>query len=216
MGHRAWGRIPAVQQWRGSMTVEATRKTIDVSKSGEVHLLHAKAVGLAGVLFLAVTGAGPMSAMLGNVPFAAGYGIGKYTPAAFLLATIVLTVFSIGYAAMASRVSSVGGFYAFISQGLGREVGMSAGIASLACYSVFEASLTGLFAYFGNLWISTHFGVNVPWIVLALGMLVVIALLAYRDVKLSAQLLGIALILEVVMLAIFSLGVIFSAGNGTN
>jgi amino acid transporter len=198
------------------MTVEATRKTIDVSKSGEVHLLHAKAVGLAGVLFLAVTGAAPMSAMLGNVPFAAGYGIGIYAPAAFLLATIVLTAFSIGYAAMASRVSSVGGFYSFISQGLGREVGMSAGIASLACYSVFEASLTGLFAYFGNLWISTHFGVNVPWIVLALGMLVVIALLAYRDVKLSAQLLGIALILEVIMLAIFSLGVIFSAGQGTN
>ena len=63
-----------------------------------------------------------MSAMLGNVPFAAGYGIGTYAPAAFLLATIVLTLFSIGYAAMASRVSSVGGFYSFISQGLGREV----------------------------------------------------------------------------------------------
>ena len=36
-----------------------------------------------------------------------GYGVGKFTPAAFLLATIVLTVFSVGYAAMASRVSSV-------------------------------------------------------------------------------------------------------------
>ena len=92
------------------MAVEAARETIDVSKSTNVHLLHSKAVGLAGVLFLAVTGAAPMSAMLGNVPFAAGYGIGKYTPAAFLMATIVLTIFSVGYAAMASRVSSVGGF----------------------------------------------------------------------------------------------------------
>ena len=193
------------------MAVETARGTIDVSKSTNVHLLHSKAVGLAGVLFLAVTGAAPMSAMLGNVPFAAGYGIGKYTPAAFLLATIVLTVFSIGYAAMAARVSSVGGFYSFISQGLGREVGMSAGIASLACYSVFEASLTGLFAFFGNLWLSQHFGINVPWIVLALGMLVVIAALAYRDVKLSAQLLGIALIFEVLILAIFSLGVLFTS-----
>src|SRR5882672_6346402 len=145
--------------------------------AGRLHVdkLHAKAIGIIGVLFLTVTGAAPMSAMLGNVPFAAGYGIGKYTPAAFLMATIVLTIFSVGYAAMASRVSSVGGFYSFISQGLGREVGMSAGIGSLACYSLFEASLTGLFAFFGNLWISQHFGVNVPWIVLALGMLVVIA-----------------------------------------
>ena len=40
-------------------------------------------------------------------------------------------------------------------------------------------------------------------------MIAVIAALAYRDVKLSAQLLGIALILEVIILAIFALGVLF-------
>ena len=34
------------------------------------------AVGLIGVLFLTVTGAAPLSAMLGNVPFAAGFGNG--------------------------------------------------------------------------------------------------------------------------------------------
>ena len=132
------------------MPQDAISGTIEVSTVKNVHKLHAKAVGLMGVLFLTVTGAAPMSAMLGNVPFAAGYGIGIHTPAAFLLATIVLTIFSIGYAAMAAKVSSVGGFYSFISQGLGREVGMSAGITSLACYSIFEASLTGLFAFFGN------------------------------------------------------------------
>ena len=170
---------------------------------------------MSACLFLAVTGAAPMSAMLGNVPFAAGYGIGNYTPAAFLLATIVLTIFSIGYAAMASRVSSVGGFYSFISQGIGREVGMSAGITSLACYSLFEASLTGLFAFFGNKWLNDHFGINVPWLVLALVMIAVIAVLAYRDVKLSAKILGVALIAEVAILVIFVLGVLF-AKSGTN
>ena len=93
------------------MAQSSAKGTIDVSRLREVDLLHSRAVGLVGVLFLAVTGAAPMSAMLGNVPFAAGYGIGSYTPAAFLLATIVLTIFSIGYAAMAKRVSSVGGSF---------------------------------------------------------------------------------------------------------
>jgi amino acid transporter len=197
------------------MAQQSGQGTIDVSAVKHVNLLHSKAVGLIGVLFLTVTGAAPISAMLGNVPFAAGYGIGIHTPAAFLLATIVLTIFSVGYAAMAARVSTVGGFYSFISQGLGRELGMSAGIASLACYSIFEASLFGLFAFFGNQWIATHLGVNVPWLVLALVMCVLIAVLAYRDVKLSAQILGVALILEVVILVIFALGVIF-AKSGTN
>ncbi|MBC8037573.1 MAG: APC family permease [Rhizobiales bacterium] len=196
------------------MAQDTAQATIDVSRAKNVDLLHSKAVGLIGVLFLTVTAAAPVSAMLGNVPFAAGYGIGIYTPAAFLLATIVLTIFSVGYAAMAARVSSVGGFYSFISQGLGREVGMSAGISSLACYSIFEASLTGLFAFFGNQWLA-RWGINVPWIVLALLMIALIGVLSYRDVKLSAKLLGVALIFEVLILAIFALGVM-SASSGTS
>lgn len=195
------------------MAQSASTTTIDVSNIKTVDLLHSKAVGLIGVLFLTVTGAAPISAMLGNVPFAAGYGIGIHTPAAFLMATIVLTIFSVGYAAMASRVSTVGGFYSFISQGLGREIGMSAGFASLVCYSIFEASLTGLFAFFGNAWIANHLGINVPWLPLALIMIALIAVLAYRDVKLSAQILGVALICEVLILVIFALGTVFAKGG---
>ena len=69
------------------MAQDSLTGAVDVSTVKNVHLLHSKAVGLMGVLFLTVTGAAPMSAMLGNVPFAAGYGIGIHTPAAFMLAT---------------------------------------------------------------------------------------------------------------------------------
>jgi amino acid transporter len=188
---------------------------IDVSSNADVPKLQGKAVGLVGVLFLTVTGAAPESAMLGNVPFAAGYGTGIHTPAAFLLATIVLTIFCVGYAAMATKVSSVGGFYSFIAQGLGREIGMSAGLTSLACYSIFEASLYGLFAYFANIWITTHLGLNVGWVWLALAAVIGAALLSVRDVKLSAAVLGIALVLESIILLIFAYGVI-SAPTGTS
>jgi amino acid transporter len=191
------------------------QESFDISKDHSVQKLHAKAVGLVGVLFLTVTGAAPESAMLGNVPFAAGSGNSIYVPAAFLLATIILTIFSVGYAAMASKVSSVGGFYSYISMGLGRDVGMAAGFASLASYSVFEASLTGLFAYFGNAWLQSHFGINISWIWLSLIMILLIAVLSYQDVQISAKILGVALILEVVVLLAFDAGVILSK-EGTN
>jgi amino acid transporter len=187
----------------------------DIAGRVRVDKLHAKAIGLIGVLFLTVTGAAPMSAMLGNVPFAAGFGNGIYVPAAFLLATIVLTIFSVGYAAMATKVSAVGGFYSFISRGLGREVGMAAGLASFACYSVFEASLYGLFAFFANSWFAAHLGVNIPWIWFALFAVVLAGTLSYFDVKLSVIVLGVALILEVLMLLIFDIGV-FTASSGTS
>jgi amino acid transporter len=190
-------------------------ESFDVSAEKNVDYLHSKAVGLIGVLFLTVTGAAPMTAMLGNVPFAAGFGNGIYVPAAFALATIVLTVFSIGYAAMATKVSTVGGFYSFISQGLGREAGMSAGLASLASYSVFEASLNGIFAFFANAWISAHFGINVPWVWLALFAVLLAGILSYMDVKLSVAVLGVALVLEVIVLLIFDFGV-FTAKSGTS
>ena len=173
------------------------------------------AVGLIGVLFLTVTGAAPLSAMLGNVPFAAGFGNGRYVPAAFLLATIVLTMFSVGYAAMAGKVSTVGGFYAFISLGLGREAGLSAGITSLAAYSVFEAAMTGLFAFFANTFIAAHFGVEVPWLYLALFAIVLSAALSHLDVQLSAAVLGVALLLEVLALLVFDVAVA-TAGTGTH
>jgi amino acid transporter len=187
----------------------------DVSNEKGVNLLQSKAIGLIGVLFLTVTGAAPMSAMLGNVPFAAGFGTGMYVPGAFLVATIVLTIFSVGYAAMATKVSTVGGFYSFISQGLGREIGMSAGFTSFVCYSIFEASLWGLFAFFANSWIQTNLGFNISWIWLALFAAVLCAILSYRDVKLSVKVLGAALILEVVMLTIFDVGVL-TASTGAH
>ena len=188
---------------------------IDISSQAGVNKLQGKAVGLIGVLFLTVTGAAPESAMLGNVPFAAGFGTGLHTPAAFILATIVLTLFCVAYAKMATQVSSVGGFYSFIAQGLGREIGMSAGFTSLACYSIFEASLYGLFAFFGNQWLNTHLGIDVGWVWLALAAVIGSAILSVRDVKLSAAVLGIALILEVIILALMAIG-IMAADDGTS
>ena len=200
---------------RSAAALEA-QESFEVHKEKNIDLLHSKAVGLLGVLFLTVTGAAPMSAMLGNVPFAAGFGNGIYVPAAFLLATIVLTIFSVGFAAMAQKVSSVGGFYSYISLGLGRDMGMAAGMASFLSYSVFEASLCGLFAYFANAWVQTNLGVNVSWIWFAVFMIVLISILSYWDVKLSAKILGVALILEVIILVIFDAGAIMSGTSKFN
>jgi amino acid transporter len=173
----------------------------DIAGRSDVELLRPKAVGLIGVLFLTVTGAAPISAMLFNVPIVVGFGNGLGVPAAFLVATIVLLVFSVGYAAMARKVTAVGGFYSFISHGLGRELGMAMGFGSVVAYSVFEVSLCGGFAYFLNLKILELTGANVPWPYLALFMVALISIFTFLDVRLSSVILGIALVGEVLILA---------------
>lgn len=194
------------------MAQNVNKGAIDVSSVKNVDMLHSKAVGLIGVLFLTVTGAAPISAMLFNVPIAVGFGNGLGAPASFLFATIVLTIFSVGYAAMARKVTAVGGFYSFISHGLGRELGMGLGFASVVAYAVFETSLAGGFAYFANLKLA-EFGLNVSWIWCAFAMTIGIAVLSYLDVKVSAAILGVALIGEILILLVFDVTTLSASGT---
>ncbi len=197
---------------------QADADIFDVSKRTDVPMLRKHAVGLAGVLFLTVTGSAPISAMLFNTPLAVGWGNGLGAPAAFLFATIVLTIFSVGYVAMSRKVTTAGGFYSYISHGLGRELGLGTGFAAVVAYSVFEASLAGGFAYFLQLKLadignSTGQGwlgqIQWPW--LALFMVVAISLITYFDVRISVRVLAVFLIGEVLFLVIFDL---FMIGRG--
>jgi amino acid transporter len=175
--------------------------------------LKPNAIGLWGVIFVAVTGAAPISAMLFNVPFATGFGTGLYTPAAFLFATVILTIFSVGYVAMAKKMRAAGGFYTFISHGLGRELGMAAGITGALSYALFEVSLLGGFAYFAATNFNDWFGWEIPWVLFALFAAVLISVLCFFDVELSVKVLGFALIGEVIILVIFDL-LVFGQGGG--
>ena len=112
---------------------------------------------------------------------------------------------------MARKVTAAGGFYSFISHGLGRELGMAAGLSMVVAYSVFEASLCGGFAYFACAKLA-QYGYTVSWYWPALFMVALIGVLAFFDVKISARVLGVALIGEVLVLAIFDI-LVFGQGG---
>ncbi|HEX8855072.1 MAG TPA: APC family permease [Thermoleophilaceae bacterium] len=193
----------------GGLVIES----VDVNQRDDVHRLHAGAVGLVGVLFLAVTGAAPLTAMLGNVPYAVGFGNGIGAPSGFWIATIVLTVFSVGYVAMARKLTASGGFYSFISHGLGRPVGLASGWTAMACYMIFEASLMGIFAFFAKDTFNRFLHIDIGWGWYAFAGLIIISLLTYFDVRISARVLGVALITEVLILLIMDFGILFSGGG---
>ena len=197
-------------------SLAAASSGMDVASRTDVHKLHGGAIGLVGVLQLTVTGAAPITAMLGNVPIVVGNGVGIGAPAAFLFATIVLTIFSVGYAEMARKVSAVGGFYSFISHGLGRESGMALALGSIVAYSVFEASLAGGFAYFASAKLAGWGITTIPWPYLSMVMLAAVAACSYFDVKISVAILGVALIGEVIALTVFDIGVFTNPGVTAN
>jgi amino acid transporter len=180
--------------------------------AADEHHLAKDVLGLPQVLFCIVTGAAPLAAMMFNVPVAVSGG-GYAVPAAFILATLALTIFSTGYIEMARRVTAAGGFYTFISRGLGQVMGMGAGLLIAFCYIIFAAAVTGVGSYFASTSIDTWFGINVPaWGYMAL-FLALMTSFAWFHIELTAKILGVALVSEVLALLILAVGIIVSGGG---
>jgi amino acid transporter len=179
----------------------------------EVQRLKPNAVGLGGVVFMAIATAAPITAMTGNVPVAVGYGNGTGAPAGYIVATVVLTLFAVGYVAMARYITATGAFYGYISHGLGQVVGMASGLLACLAYIVFEASLIGIFSSFAHTTFKSQLGLTVPWQVFAVFMLVLNAVLAYFDINITAKVLAFLLITEISVLTIMAISVLFSGGG---
>jgi amino acid transporter len=174
--------------------------------------LKAGAVGLVGVLLMAVANAAPITAMSFNVPIAIGYGNGISASAGFLFATIVLTIFAVGFVSMARYITTAGAFYGFITQGLGQLWGMASGLIAAVAYIIFEASLVGGFSYFASEYVLKPAGINVNWMIIAAIGIIIIAVLTYYSVTLAAGVLGVTLVLEVLLLGALGLSVLFKGG----
>jgi amino acid transporter len=194
-------------------TFETQAVTSAETETPGVSRLRKDAVGLVGVIFMAVATAAPITAMTGNVPIALGFGTGLGTPAGYLFATIVLTVFSVGYVAMARHITAAGAFYGYISHGLGQIAGMVAGLLATMAYVVFEASIIGFFAYSANDTFKSLAGVDVHWLWFALFGLALNAVLTYFDINLTAKVLGVFLVTEILMLALTATVTLFHGGG---
>jgi amino acid transporter len=171
------------------------------------------ALGLPQVLFCIVTGAAPIAAMLFNCPWAI-FGAGWAAPSTFIVATIGFTVFSVGYIAMARKVTAAGGFYSFASHGFGQTVGMGVALLIAACYLIFSAGVTGVTAYFANSTFNDWFGVDIPVWVFEFGTLAAMVMFAFFHIELTAKILGVFLVLELVALLTFGICALVQPANG--
>jgi len=186
---------------------------VPAPRSEGTHALKVGAIGLSGVLFMAVANAAPITAMTGNTPIALGYGNGIGAPAGFLVATVVLTLFTVGFVEMARYITTAGAFYGFVTHGLGQVWGMTTGALATMAYVVFEGSLIGIFAYFANDALDRWTGVDVNWLILALIGIAIIATFGYYDINIAAAVLGVTLVCEVLLLGALSFSVLFSGGG---
>ncbi len=192
---------------------EGVAPAAETSTDGAVHRLKPNAVGLLGVVFMAVATAAPITAMTGNVPFMVSSGNGIGAPASYLVAMVVLAIFSVGFTSMAKHITSTGAFYGFISYGLGRTVGLASGLLATFAYAVFEPALVGIFSTFATTTLKDQTGLHVPWWAFAILMLAVNAVGTWFGIALAEKLLVVLLATEVTILAAMAISVALHGGG---
>lgn len=178
--------------------------------------LRPNSLGVAGIVFFVVAAASPLSAVLGTSPAAIGIGTGAGAPSMYLLAGVLLLIFSVGYSAMSRHVASGGGFAAYIQAAYGERSGRAAGYLASFGYVTMQVGIYGIFGFFANS-IFGSFGLSAAWYVWALAAWALVSFLAYLDIDLSAKVLGISMICEVVVLLVVSVATLISGGaSGVN
>ncbi|GAA0319716.1 APC family permease [Kineococcus aurantiacus] len=152
----------------------------------------------------------PLVTVAGYISFAIGF-VGKAAPIAWLVATVVLLIFAVGYTTMTRHIPRPGAFYTYISLGFGRVFGV--GSAYLATIS-YLAITAGIYAFAGTslgALVGILHGPSAPWWVWALVVWVIVTGLGHFNVELSAKVLGIVMVLEIIVVGVFN---VFTLAKG--
>jgi len=174
---------------------QASRTSTQLLRSS-INFLH--------IVLMVTAAAAPLVVASTYIPLSIGGGAGLATPLTYAATTVILLIFAVGFAQMAKRITSAGAFYTFTAQGLGRPMGLAVGLTILAGYSMISAAISGGFGYFTSAMLENYLGINLPWYWCSILALAVMFVISYFRVTLTAQVLSVLLVAEVLVVFIVS------------
>lgn len=185
----------------------------ELPTAGHAPGLGANKLGVIAIAFFVIAAAAPMAAVIGASPvlFVA---VGPATPIIYLVAALIIAVFSVGYLRMSRHITNAGGFVAYIAKGLGnRWATAGAGIA-IVTYLALQVGLWAQFGVFADQLVTDLAGVHLPPLVWILAFLIILTALTVRGVDASFKLLGVLIVLETAVIAALIVAVVATHGFG--
>lgn len=171
-------------------------------------------LGPVAIVFMVIAAAAPMTVVAAS-PIGMAITNGGGVPFNYLAAGVILLLFAVGYTAMAHHIPDAGAFYSFVGAGLSRTVGSGAAFLALFTYVAIETAITAFFGFsLSNLLALVGLD-GVPWWVGSILTLLLVAFLGYRDIDLSAKVLGVLLILEVLVIVVLCIAIVAHGGSSS-
>lgn len=150
-----------------------------------------------GLFFFAVSASAPETAVLGGVVAAVAIGGPDGVPAAFVVLTIALLLFAVGYVAVGQQVRHAGPLYAYVARGLGPARGVAAALVALLSYNAITACLFGFVgATLASFW-------GGPWWVWAMIAWAIVAGFGMLDIRTTAKALAVLLCFDLAVVIAF-------------
>ena len=168
-------------------------------------------LGVLGIVFFVVAASAPLVGMTGAVPVAMLAGNGAAAPGAYLAVGIVLLLFSVGYTAMAHKVTNTGAFFAYVGRGLGIKAGVASAFISIVGYVTIQLAIYGFFGAIlsGQM---AALGLELPWYVWSILAWALVTALSLLSVDVGAKVLGTLMILELLSLIITAIAILANGG----
>lgn len=180
--------------------------------NGAAPSLH-RGLGVTSIVFMVLAAAAPITVVAANFPIIFMSAQNSAAPLMILAAMVILILFSIGFTRMTPFVPDAGAFYSYVDRGLGRRMGRGTAGIALFSYVLLTVSMTCYLGVQAANLIGQYTGVEPHWWVVSAVMLLIVGLLGYRDIELSAKVLGTVLVLELVAVVVLDLGIVASGGE---
>lgn len=155
----------------------------------------------------------PLVTIAGMGPVMGSFG-GNSAPVIYIMCMAILICFSGGFVKMSMYIKNPGGFYAFITQGLGKKIGLGAAFLSGIGYP-----LIGFFGpcYF-PMFLSSYIhdilqGPAIPWWTISFLYIAVIVYMDCHKIDISAKVLSYVMLAECVVVTMFDVGSFLMIGD---
>lgn len=160
-------------------------------------------LGVLGVAMLIIAASAPLTVIAGGATSAFSVTGVAGIPFGYIVLAAALALFAVGYAAMSRFITNAGAFYAYVSQGVGRPVGVGASILALIAYNAMQIGIWGMFGFQVSEFLAAKTGWITPWWLWVGVGIVVVGIMGANRIDLSVKVIGVLVALEFVVVAIF-------------
>lgn len=172
----------------------------------------AGSLGVPSIVFMVVAAAAPLTVIGGNVALTVGSGNGIGAPAGFLIASVVLLLFSIGFVAMTPHIKESGAYYAYIRESFGQHTGVGAAFLAFLTYTAIEIGIYGFLGGSVAGFVESFGGPAIAWWLYALVAWFLVMVLGVFSIDFSSKVLGVLMVCEIGIVLVLD-AAIFAQGG---